>query len=112
MNRIPDITERPWYTAAQPYRDPNAPDMLEDNNIHIDNIIYLYEHSNDTIPVLKVRLSDKVIKHSWDKQTILHGHLDNVYFENGIIHFEVTTKDGAYGDSFPPGTEIIYHIPF
>ena len=50
MNRIPDITDLPWYTAARPYCDPCAPDVPEDNT-HIDNIIELYEYSNDTIPV-------------------------------------------------------------
>ncbi len=28
---VPDITERPWYTAAQPYRDPNAPEYIPQN---------------------------------------------------------------------------------
>lgn len=36
MDHIPDITERPWWTAAQPYCDPNAPNMPEDTNIYID----------------------------------------------------------------------------
>ena len=32
MDHIPDITERPWYTAAQKYRDPNAPEYIPDED--------------------------------------------------------------------------------
>lgn len=30
MDYVPDITELPWWTAAQKYRDPNAPDVPDD----------------------------------------------------------------------------------
>lgn len=33
MSRIPDITERPWWTAAQPERDPNYPYEDEEGNL-------------------------------------------------------------------------------
>lgn len=75
--------------------------------------VEIYEHKNDSIPRLIVRIADNVTQHSWFHKNVLDGKIDCIFGENEKLKMQVKGDDGkTYIDSFPIGSKVESYIPF